>query len=90
MILTENILVEKILMKKILMKEIKYRLCLFLYLKVVSTTFFLVCFVYFKESTCETKKNVFYFTLKAPFVLEIIKFKLFGYSNVIKSSNALE
>ena len=28
----------------------------------------------FKESTCETKKNTFYFTLKAIFVLEIIKF----------------
>ena len=27
-----------------------------------------------KESTCETRKNVFYFTLKALFVIEIIKF----------------
>ena len=34
----------------------------------------LVCFVYLKESTCGTKKNVFYFTSKALFVLEIIKF----------------
>ena len=34
----------------------------------------LVCFVCLKESTCETKKNVFYFTSKALFVLEIIKF----------------
>ena len=33
-----------------------------------------VCFVCLKESTCETKKNVFYFTSKALFVLEIIKF----------------
>ena len=33
-------------------------------LKVVSTTFLLVCFVYLKESTCETRKNVFYFTSK--------------------------
>ena len=43
-------------------------------LKVVSTTFLLVCFVYLKESTCETSKNAFYFTSKAPLVLEIIKF----------------
>ena len=43
-------------------------------LKVVSTTFLLVCFVCLKESTCETRKNVFYFTLKALFILEIIKF----------------
>ena len=27
-----------------------------------------------KESTCETRKNVFYFTSKALFVIEIIKF----------------
>ena len=43
-------------------------------LKAVSTTFLLVCFVCLKDSTCETSKNVFYFTLKALFVLEIIKF----------------
>ena len=43
-------------------------------LKAVSATFLLVCFVCLKESTCEKKKNVFYFTLKALFVLEIIKF----------------
>ena len=43
-------------------------------LKVVSATFLLVCFVYLKESTREARKNVFYFTLKALFVLEIIKF----------------
>ena len=30
----------------------------------------LVCFVCLKESTCETKKNDFYFTSKAPFVFE--------------------
>ena len=34
----------------------------------------LVCFVCLKDSTCETKKNVFYFTSKVLFVLEIIKF----------------
>ena len=43
-------------------------------LKVVSATFLLVCFVCLRESTRETRKNVFYFTLKALFVLEIIKF----------------
>ena len=42
--------------------------------KVVAATFLLVCFVSLKESTCEKKKNVFYFTSKALFVLEIIKF----------------
>ena len=34
----------------------------------------LVCFVCLKESTCGTSKNVFYFTSKAFFILEIIKF----------------
>ena len=43
-------------------------------LMVVSTTFLLVCFLCLKGSTCETRKNVFYFTLKAFFVPEIIKF----------------
>ena len=36
--------------------------------------FLLVCFVCLKESTCETRKNIIYFTSKALFVLEIIKF----------------
>ena len=43
-------------------------------LKVVSATFLLVCFVCLKERTCETRNNVFYFTSKTLFVLEIIKF----------------
>ena len=43
-------------------------------LKVVSAAFLLVCFLCLNESTCETRKNVFYFTSKALFVLEIIKF----------------
>ena len=47
---------------------------LFFRLKVVSVIFLLVCFVCLKESTCETRKNGFYFTSKALFVLEIIKF----------------
>ena len=44
------------------------------YLNVVSATLLLVCFLSLKDTTCETKKNVFYFTLKDVFVLEIIKF----------------
>ena len=43
-------------------------------LKVVSATYLQVCFLCLKKSTCETRKNVFYFTSKALFVLEIIKF----------------
>ena len=41
-------------------------------LKVVSATFLLDCFVCLKESTCETRKNTFYFTSKALLVLDII------------------
>ena len=42
-------------------------------------------FIFLKESTCETFLwNTFYFTAKAIFILEIIKFELFKYSNVIK------
>ena len=43
-------------------------------LKVLSATFLLVCFLCLQESTCETRKNVFYFTSKALFVLEISNF----------------
>ena len=43
-------------------------------LKVVSPIFLLVSTVCLKESTCETRKNVFCFTLKALFVLVIITF----------------
>ena len=46
-------------------------------LKVVSTTFLLVCFSGLKESTCETWKNVFYFTSKTLFVLEKMFFSCF-------------
>ena len=45
-----------------------------LLLKVVPVTFLLVCFLSPKESTSETWKNVSYFTSKALFVLEKIKF----------------
>ena len=44
------------------------------FLKVVPATFLPVCFLGSKKSTCETRKNVFYFTSNAFFVLEIIKF----------------
>ena len=57
-------------------------------LKVVSTTFSLVCFLSLKESTWEIKKNVFYFTSKALFVLQKIKLQNFRYSNFMMSFNA--
>ena len=57
-------------------------------LKVTSVTFLLVCFVSLKRSTCETRKKIFYFSSKALFVLEVIKFQLFRCSNVMASSNA--
>ena len=59
-------------------------------LKVGSATFLLVCFVSLKESTCGARKNVFNFTLKVVFVIEIIKFSFFRYSkcdDVIKIMN---
>ena len=43
-------------------------------LKVVYATFLLVFFVSLKESVCETGRNVFYFTSKALFILQVIKF----------------
>ena len=43
-------------------------------LKDVSATFLLLCFVCLKESTCEPGKNVFHFTSKALFLLQIIKY----------------
>ena len=43
-------------------------------LKVVPTTFLLVRFVWLKENALEARKKVFYFTSKALFVLEIIRF----------------
>ena len=50
-------------------------------------TFLLVCFVCLKESTSETRRNTFYFTLKALLVLVIISFEHFRYSNIMMSSN---
>ena len=45
-----------------------------LYLKFVSVTYLLVCFVTLNDGTCETRKHVFYFVLKAFLILEIITF----------------
>ena len=42
-------------------------------LKVIYPTFLLVSFLRLKESTCETRKNVFFFSSEALFVLEKIK-----------------
>ena len=68
------------------------RVCLLLQhiipnLKVVSVTFLLVFFMSKREHFWN-KENVFYFTLKILFVLEIIRFLFFRYSNVMTSSNA--
>ena len=65
---------------------IKELMCFCLSLKVVSTKFFLVCFVSLKEITCEARENVPYFTSKVHFILEIINFQLFRYSNVLTSN----
>ena len=65
-----------------------FQICISEPLKVVPATFLLVCFVCLKDSTFKTRKNVFYFTWKALFVFEIIRFKLIRYSNVMTSSNA--
>ena len=44
------------------------------YEPVVFTTFLLVCFLSLNKSSCQTRKTAFYFTSKALFVLEKIKF----------------
>ena len=52
-----------------------------------------VCYIFaglflsLKESTCQTRKNVFYFTSKALFVLKKIKFKNSTFSSFMMSSN---
>ena len=56
-------------------------------LKVVSATFLLVYFLSLNGSSCQTRKNVFYFTSKALFVLEKIKFYNSTFSNFMMSSN---
>ena len=47
-----------------------------LVLKVVPVTFLLVCFLSLNKRTCQTRKNAFYFTSEALFILEKIKFIL--------------
>ena len=42
--------------------------------KLVSTTFLLVCLLSLNKSTSQTRKKKFFFTLKALFVLNKIKF----------------
>ena len=59
-------------------------------LNLVSTRFLLNCFLSLKGSTCEIRKNVFYFTSKALFVLEIIKVSNFKYSNFMTSWKCLK
>ena len=53
---------------------------------VVFATFLLACFLNLKESTCETKINIFYFTSKAFRSLEnqILEFYIFKIHDVIK------
>ena len=51
-------------------------------LEVMSAIFLLVCFAYLKDTTCGRKEKVLYFTSKV-FFLEIMKFQLFRYSNVM-------
>ena len=59
-----------------------------LHLKVVSATFFLVSFLSLDKSTCQIRKNVFYFTSKALFVFEKMKFQNSTVLNFIMPSNA--
>ena len=40
-----------------------------IFLKVVSATVLLVCFLSLNESTCQTRKNAFYLTSKALFMM---------------------
>ena len=59
----------------------------FLFIGVVPTIFFASVFLCLKESTFEMRKNVFYFTLEALFVLEIIRLWLFKSHDIIKCLN---
>ena len=53
----------------------------FFILKVVSSTFLLVSFLSLNESTCQTIKNIFYFTSKALLFLEKFKFQNLKFSD---------
>ena len=71
------------------------RICIFfnlrLYVKVACAVFLLGCFACLKESTFETRKNVFYFTSKAFLSVhfrslhnQILTFQIFKCHDVIK------
>ena len=65
---------------------------LFLYslLKVVSASFLLVCFLYLKESTCETRKKCFLFHFESSFHFrdnQVLTFQIFKSHDVIKCLN---
>ena len=66
-----------------------FSFCLRYYNKLKSCIYYilLVCFLSWKESSCETRKNVFYFTSKALFLFGNIKFENFRNSSFIASSN---
>ena len=56
-------------------------------LKVVSTTFLLVHFACLKESTCETRKNIFLFHFQSSFSFcdsQVLTFQVFKWHDVIK------
>ena len=55
----------------------------FIALKIVCVTFLLVYFLSLNKSTCQTRKNVLYFTSKALFVLEKIKSQNSTFSNFL-------
>ena len=60
----------------------------YIFLKIVSATFWLVCFVYLKESNLETRKNVFFFLPQKLFLF--LRYSNFNFSDidVMMSSNA--
>ena len=74
---TTNILISFCEIQQILYLPDKNRSPLTILPLKVMSAFLLVCFVCLKEGTLETRKNVFYFTSKNIFILEIIKFQLF-------------
>ena len=58
------------------------------FLKVMSDIILLICVLILIESTFQIRKNGFYFTLKTPFILEVLKFQIFRISDFMMSSNA--
>ena len=56
-------------------------------LMVLFATFLLVCFLILKESTWETRKNIFLFHFKSSFCSQenqILEFQIFKFHDVIK------